>query len=162
MPCDPTAPDLTIALADAAATERLGRNLAGLAAPRDVLALHGDLGMGKTTLARAFVRQATGFADEEVPSPTFTLVQTYDTRIGTVWHIDAYRLKHPDEIWELGFEEALADGILVIEWPERLGAHLPQRRLDIHLDAADAGRRARLFSNATDWSERLTHLEPAI
>jgi tRNA threonylcarbamoyladenosine biosynthesis protein TsaE len=123
---------LTLDLPTEAATASLGARLAAAAQPRDVLLLHGDLGMGKTALARGFVT-ALAPETEEVPSPTFTLVQTYDTSRGTVWHFDLYRLKAPDEIWELGFEEALADGILLIEWPDRLGSLAPRDRLDLTL-----------------------------
>jgi tRNA threonylcarbamoyladenosine biosynthesis protein TsaE len=123
---------LIIDLADEAATAALGARLAAVARPRDVLLLHGDLGMGKSALARGFV---TGVAPEtdEVPSPTFTLVQTYPSDRGMIWHFDLYRLKHPDEIWELGFEDALVDGILLIEWPGRLGKLAPRDRLDLTL-----------------------------
>jgi tRNA threonylcarbamoyladenosine biosynthesis protein TsaE len=150
-------------LADEPATARLGRLLARLVRPRDVIALHGGLGLGKTTLARAFIQALTGSTDEEVPSPTFTLVQTYDSDRGTIWHIDAYRLKHPDEIWELGFEDALVDGILLIEWPERLGPHLPARRLDVILAPGETatGRHVQLSGTAgTDWADRLGRAEP--
>jgi tRNA threonylcarbamoyladenosine biosynthesis protein TsaE len=157
MPSGADISPVTLSLADEAATRRLGAHLAGLARPRDVIALHGDLGMGKTTLARAFIR-ALGDSDEEVPSPTFTLVQTYETPRGAVWHVDAYRLKAADEIWELGFEEALAEGIVLIEWPERLGAHLPRRRLDLTLTTDGAGRRAHLASTDIGWARRLEGL----
>jgi tRNA threonylcarbamoyladenosine biosynthesis protein TsaE len=136
-------------LADEAATIRLGQGLAGLARPGDVVALGGTLGVGKTTLARAFIRALTT-PDEEVPSPTFTLVQTYDTDAGVVWHFDLYRIERPGDAFELGLDDALADGITLIEWPERLGPLLPRRRLDVVLEAgAGSGRRARL----TGWEE---------
>jgi tRNA threonylcarbamoyladenosine biosynthesis protein TsaE len=153
---------MPMTLADEQATAGLGRRLAGLARPRDVIALRGGLGLGKTTLARAFIQAFTDSA-EEVPSPTFTLVQTYDAPRGTVWHIDAYRLKAPDEIWELGFEEALADAILLIEWPEKLGPHLPAKRLDLTLEpgATPQSRHVRLEgAPGTDWTTRLEGSAP--
>jgi tRNA threonylcarbamoyladenosine biosynthesis protein TsaE len=130
VPHDPISYD--IALPDEAAMSSLAAELAAAAKPRDLVALHGTLGMGKTSFARAFIRRLLG-AEEEVPSPTFTLVQIYDAPVGPIWHFDLYRLKDPEEIWELGFEDALADGILLIEWPDRLGTLLPARRLDLML-----------------------------
>jgi tRNA threonylcarbamoyladenosine biosynthesis protein TsaE len=133
----------TIELVDERATLAIGARLAGAAARGDIFALQGDLGAGKTTLARGFIRALTT-AEEEVPSPTFTLVQTYETPKGTVWHFDLYRLDDPEEAWELGIEEAFADGISLVEWPERLGTLLPARRHNIELDLAGTGRRARI------------------
>lgn len=132
-----------IDLADERATLALGARLAGAAVRGDIFALAGDLGAGKTTLARGFIRALTT-PEEEVPSPTFTLVQTYDTPKGMVWHFDLYRLEDPEEAWELGIEEAFADGISLVEWPERLGALLPARRRAVRLELAGAGRRARI------------------
>ena len=99
----------------------------------DIFLLEGDLGAGKTAFARAFIRSLTGDPDQEVPSPTFTLLQTYDTPRGEIWHFDLYRLKDPDEIYELGWEDAIADGILLIEWPDKLGPHRPARCVTITL-----------------------------
>lgn len=111
----------------------------------DVLCLHGDLGMGKSVFARALIRTLTGNPDQEVPSPTFTLVQTYDAAGTEIWHFDLYRLKDPDEVYELGWEEALGGAISIIEWPVRLGHLLPADRLDIHLTLTpDGGRQLRL------------------
>jgi len=122
----------TIPLPDLEATAALGAELAERARPGDVIALWGDLGAGKSELARAFIRAVLG-PDEEVPSPTFTLVQTYDFPEATVWHFDLYRLEHPEDALELDIEEAFASGICLIEWPERLGPYLPQKRLDVRL-----------------------------
>jgi tRNA threonylcarbamoyladenosine biosynthesis protein TsaE len=146
----PTPVPAVIELPDEAATGGLGARLAAFARGRDVVALHGDLGAGKTTLARGFIRALAG-DEEEVPSPTFTLVQIYETGKGTVWHFDFYRLRAPDEAWELGIEEAFAGGISLVEWPERIGALLPKERLDVTLETAGAGRRALLSGWEGRW-----------
>jgi tRNA threonylcarbamoyladenosine biosynthesis protein TsaE len=142
-------------LGDEAATAALAGRLAAIARPRDVLALWGDLGMGKTSLARAFVAARAGAATE-VPSPTFTLVQTYDLPGGPVWHFDLYRLADPEDVWELGWEEALAEAVVLVEWPVRLGSLLPADRLDVKLAPGDGpdARRARLEGHGT-WAQRL-------
>ena len=117
--------------------ETLAQTLAACAERGDVIALRGPLGAGKTTFARHFIRsyaERKGGAAEEVPSPTFTLVQLYSFGDDAVWHIDLYRIAAPEELWEIGFEEALAGGICLIEWPERAGPLLPDRRIDIGLD----------------------------
>lgn len=106
----------------------------------DIFTLQGTLGMGKSVFARAFIRELTG-EEIDVPSPTFTLVQTYDTDKGQVWHFDLYRTEDPDEIYEIGWEEALSDGILLIEWPERLGTHLPRKRKEIIFEGITAESR---------------------
>lgn len=152
---------LDLPLPGLAATEALGRALARLLRPGDVVALYGDLGAGKTALARALIRALPGplgAAEEEVPSPTFTLVQTYERQPAPVWHFDLYRLESAAEVEELGFSEALADGVSLVEWPERLGALLPADALCITLAfAAAGGRRARLEGGG-DWPTRLTEL----
>ncbi|PCJ03177.1 MAG: tRNA (adenosine(37)-N6)-threonylcarbamoyltransferase complex ATPase subunit type 1 TsaE [Alphaproteobacteria bacterium] len=102
-------------------------------APRDVVLLHGDLGMGKSVFSRAVIRGLCGVDNLEVPSPTFTLVQTYDADIATLWHFDLYRLSDVSEIYELGWEEALIDGVLLVEWPERLGYLRPNSCIDVIL-----------------------------
>lgn len=124
-------------LADPAATEAFARELAVGLVPGNVICLWGDLGAGKTALARGVIT-ALGFTGE-VPSPTFNLVLTYDTPRGLVWHFDLYRIDDPAEVLELGIEDALADGIVLIEWPDRLGAMLPDDRLDIELGISEDG-----------------------
>ena len=129
----------TLPLPDLAATAELGAKIAAMLAPGDAVLLKGDLGSGKTTLARAILT-ALGVS-ESVPSPTFTLVQTYDTPRLTVSHFDLYRLKRAAELDELGLEEILENGAAMIEWPERAQERLPGDALTIHL-SADAERRA--------------------
>lgn len=151
---------ITLDLADEAATMALGERLAGLARPGDVITLNGTLGTGKSTLARAFVRALT-CPDEEVPSPTFTLVQTYETEVGDIWHFDLYRLEKPDDSFELGIEEAFAEGICLIEWPDRLGRLMPRARLDVDLSAgATAGVRRAVLTSHQAWDDRLGEIAP--
>jgi tRNA threonylcarbamoyladenosine biosynthesis protein TsaE len=136
-------PAFSMTLADEAATEKLGAALAARLKPGDVVALEGPLGSGKTTLARAILRAAADQPDLIVPSPTFTLVEVYETPQGTFWHFDLYRLETPEQVFELGWEEALAEGIVLIEWPERLGDLLPEH-LSIVLEVDGDGRKALL------------------
>ena len=141
-------PTFSLSLPDEAATERLGVALAGRLRPRDVVALVGGLGAGKTTLARAILRAASGEPALIVPSPTFTLAEIYDTPKGAFWHFDLYRLETPEQVFELGWEEARADGIALVEWAERLGPLLPQERLTVTLSIEGEGRRATLEGEA--------------
>ena len=135
-------PTFSLPLPDEAATERLGARLASRLRPRDVVALEGGLGAGKTTLARAILRAAAGEPALIVPSPTFTLVEVYETPRGSFWHFDLYRLEEPEQVFELGWEEARADGVVLVEWAERLGPLLPHRRLTVSLSVEGEGRRA--------------------
>lgn len=141
-------PTFSFFLPDEAATERLGAALARRLRPRDVVALQGGLGVGKTTLARAILRAASGDPALIVPSPTFTLVEIYDTPAGVFWHFDLYRLEEPEQVFELGWEEARADGTALVEWAERLGALLPRERLTVTLAMEGDGRRADLQGDA--------------
>ena len=127
-----------IELADEAATTRLGAAVARLLRAGEAVCLWGPLGAGKSTLARGLVRALTR-PDEEVPSPTFTLVQFYETPGFSLAHFDLYRLTRPEEAYELGLDEALEDGAALIEWPERLEGRLPADRLDIEIAIAGAG-----------------------
>lgn len=149
---------LSLDLADETATRALGARLAALARAGDVILLYGTLGTGKSTLARAFVQALTS-PDEEVPSPTFTLVQAYEAEPGDIWHFDLYRLEKPEDAWELGIEDAFVDGISLIEWPERLGGLIPRRRLEVALEAgaSQTSRRATLTSH-TQWDDRMKEL----
>ena len=130
-----------VLLADEAATQDLGRKLAASLRPGDALCLTGPLGAGKSTLARALIRALTT-PDEEVPSPTFTLVQFYETTDFPLAHFDLYRLSDPDEAYEIGLDEALDDGVALIEWPQRLEGRLPATRLDIDIALDGDARRA--------------------
>lgn len=141
-------PTFSFSLPDEAATERLGASLAKRLRPRDVVALQGGLGVGKTTLARAILRAASGDPALIVPSPTFTLVEIYDTPMGVFWHFDLYRLEVPEQVFELGWEEARADGMALVEWAERLGTLLPRERLTVTLAMEGDGRRAELQGGA--------------
>lgn len=148
----PQAPEgaapLEIDLLDEAATKALGARLAAVLFPGAALCLYGPLGAGKSTLARALVRALTS-PEEEVPSPTFTLVQFYEAEAFPVAHFDLYRLEDPDEAYEIGLLEALEDGAALIEWPQRLEGRLPPHRLDVEIlpvldDAAGEARRVRI------------------
>jgi tRNA threonylcarbamoyladenosine biosynthesis protein TsaE len=114
-----------------AATERLAAWLAARVRPGEAVLLSGPLGVGKSAFARAFVRAWLDDPAAEVPSPTFTLIQPYEGRRGTVWHCDFYRLGDPDELVELGVEQGFAEAVMLIEWPERLGRWLPADRLEL-------------------------------
>jgi tRNA threonylcarbamoyl adenosine modification protein YjeE len=136
----------TRALPDLDATQALGEAIARGLRAGDCIALWGDLGAGKTTLARAVLR-AMGVT-EDVPSPTFTIVQSYDTRRLIVSHYDLYRVKSPREMRELGFDDALLDGAALVEWPERAPEALPTDALHVRLGVADGVRTARLTGPA--------------
>ena len=105
-------------------TKRLAKKISLMAKKGDAFALYGTLGAGKSVFARAFVQNLT--TAEDVPSPTFTLVQTYQAAAFEIYHFDLYRLKSEEEIWELNIEEALTEGVSLIEWPEKMGIYLPR------------------------------------
>jgi tRNA threonylcarbamoyladenosine biosynthesis protein TsaE len=126
------------------ATRALGARLGRLLRAGDLVGLEGDLGSGKTELARAVIQARAGAAIE-VPSPSFTLVQDYDLPGLPLWHVDLYRLSDPLEVIELGLLDALADTALLVEWPERAGDLLPADRLTIRLEiTGEESRRATL------------------
>lgn len=136
----PETPLISIFVADEAEMIELGEDLALALKAGDCLALTGDLGAGKSTLARAFIRAMADDDALEVPSPTFTLVQQYDLRL-PVAHFDLYRLSDPLELHELGLEEILEDGICLIEWPERAEGALPEGRVCLEMSFEGGGRR---------------------
>ena len=141
-----------IDLPDAAATANLGAAVARALRAHDAVCLFGPLGAGKSTLARALIQTLAG-PDQEVPSPTFTLVQFYEGPRFPVAHFDLYRVTRPEEAYEIGLEEALDEGAAVIEWPERLEGALPADRLDIRLAFDGAGRSAVLMGRGS-WERR--------
>ena len=130
-----------------AETERVAQRLAPHVASGDVIGLCGPLGCGKTAFARAFIRARLGRPAEEVPSPTFTLVQLYEHAAGTIWHFDLYRLSAPEDAYELGIEDAFSGAISLIEWPEKLGAMMPADWLEVRL-APGEDEEARLITIA--------------
>jgi tRNA threonylcarbamoyl adenosine modification protein YjeE len=145
---------IRLSLADLAATEALGAQIAAGLRKGDAVALEGDLGAGKTTLARAILRALA--VTESVPSPTFTLVQTYETPGLPVRHYDFYRILNPREIDELGLDEALEEGAALIEWPERAGNRLPGDALRIVLTATGAQSRRAEISGPIRWTSLFT------
>jgi tRNA threonylcarbamoyl adenosine modification protein YjeE len=139
----------TLTLPDVAATRALGARIAAGLGPGDLVAFEGDLGAGKTTLARAILR-ALGVT-EDVPSPTFTLVQTYETPRLAVRHYDLYRLERAEEIGELGIDEALDEGAVLVEWPERADGRLPGALLHVGLEAMGAESRTARLNGPAKW-----------
>ena len=150
-------------LVDEAATADLAAALGKCLGLGDVLALSGDLGAGKTAFARAFIQalaQAQGVLIDEVPSPTFTIVQIYDELAPPVWHVDLYRLEDRAEAFELGLEEAFEDGICLIEWPDRLGANFPKDHLALEFRVTQSeGERVLVMTGHGSWQAKLATLE---
>ncbi len=142
----------TVTLPDLAATEALAANLASLTRRGDSILLQGPLGAGKTAFARAFLRAASADPALEVPSPSFTLVQSYDTRIGPVFHYDLWRLDHAGSMTELDWEDA-RDAIVLVEWPDRLGDLRPDDALTIEFRLGQGQARQ---ATLTGWQDRCT------
>ena len=140
----------TLSLPDPAATEALGARIAAGIGEGDLVALEGDLGAGKTTLARAILR-ALGVTGA-VPSPTFTLVQHYETARLPISHYDLYRIQQADEIDELGLDEALANGAALVEWPDRAGDRLPPNALRIALTSSGPSARSATIQGPKRWA----------
>ena len=147
---------ITVPLPDEAATIELGNLLAPQLGAGDLVALSGEIGAGKTTLARAVLRAKLGDPELEVPSPTFTLVQTYQSADVPIIHADLYRIAGGGELYELGFDEMQAASIMLVEWPERAIEHLPAERLDVLLEQdAETGERRAVLSGAGPIAERV-------
>ncbi len=142
-----------IALPDLAATVSLAVRFAPLLRKGDVLLLQGDLGAGKTAFARTLL-QKLGAADE-IPSPTFTLVQAYELPSLRAFHFDLYRLKKPEEVEEIGFEEACADGLVLVEWPEKATPFMPRGALKLVFGMNEKQERFVRFEMTKEWEERL-------
>jgi tRNA threonylcarbamoyl adenosine modification protein YjeE len=144
-------------LADEAATVALAEDLAAILRTGDVVALVGDLGAGKSTLARALIRALADDPALEVPSPTFTLVQAYETPRLAVSHFDLYRLADEEELDELGFDDAVASGAVLIEWPDRAGSRLPDEALIVRIAPGERpqARLVTLEGDARHWAGRL-------
>ena len=156
----------SVNLPDEQATRKLAEKLSKICIAGSTILLFGDLGVGKTTFARAFITELSGL-NQEVPSPTFTLLQTYDVHDPeaatpmTIYHFDLYRLSSPDEAYELGIEDAFNDGICLIEWPDRLEGLVPAERLEVFLYQGETenSRRIELVGNGL-WAVKLPMLLP--
>lgn len=146
--------DFNFSAATEAQTASFGQRLAHLAHKGDCFALFGTLGMGKSVLARAFIQSLCGEVD--VPSPTFTLVQLYDAPDFCIYHFDLYRLKSAEEIFELGMEEALYDGVSLIEWPDKMGGYLPKNCARITITPQGSGRNINIQTSSPSLAERLS------
>ncbi|SFR01215.1 tRNA (adenosine(37)-N6)-threonylcarbamoyltransferase complex ATPase subunit type 1 TsaE [Poseidonocella sedimentorum] len=147
---------ISIPLPDPDATDALARRLAALIAPGRTILLEGQIGAGKSHFARALIRAELGLV--EVPSPTFTLVQSYEAAPCDIWHADLYRLGDPGECIELGLTEAFEEAFCLVEWPDRLGALRPDGALTLRLDPDETGegRRAHLEWSDPAWDEVAT------
>jgi tRNA threonylcarbamoyl adenosine modification protein YjeE len=146
-----------IHLADERRTARLGAALSPLLGPGDTVLLRGGLGAGKSALARAVIGAALGDPEAEIPSPSYTLINIYETARGPVWHADLYRLSgEAEELEQLGLDDAIGTALVLVEWPERLGRTLPERRLEIalsapHEDGRGGGRDAAITLHGAGW-----------
>ena len=144
----------TFVVKNEAETIKLAEEFAKLSHKKDIYALHGTLGVGKSVFARAFIQALT--KAKEVPSPTFTLVQSYLYRDYEIYHFDLYRLKYSSEVYELGFEEALYNGICLIEWPEKAGQLLPKDTFKIEISLQNNNR---IFNITVISDEKAKRLE---
>ncbi|TCO73412.1 tRNA (adenosine(37)-N6)-threonylcarbamoyltransferase complex ATPase subunit type 1 TsaE [Rhodovulum euryhalinum] len=156
----PALAPIHLTLASEADTRALAARLAAILGGGDTILLQGPIGAGKTAFARALIgalRARAGLPPEDVPSPTFTLVQVYDAGPVEIWHADLYRLCHPDELVELGLDEAFASALCLVEWPDRLGDLAPGGALTLTLapGPADESRKAVLSFSDPAWARRL-------
>ncbi len=150
-----TRADIPITLPTEAATQALAACIAPRLRPGDTLLLDGGIGAGKTAFARALIRARLGNPAEDVPSPTFTLVQTYPSPDGDIWHADLYRLSHPDEAQELGLTEAMDSAICLVEWPDRLAGLAPANALTLGFQALPDGTHHVRVTGPDPWPARL-------
>lgn len=148
---------LTFHCEDVTQTVALGCRLAHIARSGDAFALFGTLGMGKSVLARAFIQELV--KAEEVPSPTFTLVQLYEAPEFDIYHFDLYRLKSAEEIFELGMEEALYQGVSLIEWPDKMGGYLPRDVFRVSITPEGNGRNVEIKTYSEEKYQRLASLK---
>ena len=137
-------------------TVKLGIKLSKIAKKGDCFALYGTLGMGKSVFSRALIQSLT--SAKEVPSPTFTLLQTYEAKNFEIYHYDLYRLKKPEEIFELGMEEALHEGVCLIEWPEQMKGYLPKNIFKIEITPEGKNRKITISTTDKDKAKRLEKL----
>lgn len=128
-----------------AETNAIARDFAKTLKTGDIVALHGTLGVGKTAFTRGVIEALCG--KTEVPSPTFTLLQMYDTPDFVLYHFDMYRLKTATEAYEVGIEDAFSEGVSFIEWPEKLGALLPKKRIDVYFEMTEDNRQIMIQEN---------------
>lgn len=147
----------TVVVSNLSETNRLAEKVAVVAKCGDFVALRGDFGAGKTTFARYFIYAIAGHR-EDVASPTFNLVLVYSYPHITIWHFDLFRLIKPEEVWELGIEDALADGISLVEWPDRMLPYIPKQRLEVDIEAGDGGPNSRVFvlTGYGEWRDRIS------
>lgn len=154
---------MKLRLNSSADTAEFARKIASLLQNQDMILLYGDLGAGKTFFAREVIKSLNPKV-KEVASPTFNLVQIYDcpqTDIPQIWHFDLYRLESPEEIWETGFEEAMAEGVSLIEWPEKMGRFIPREALEIRFETVAGNKDAReaeIVPLGKSWQERLAQI----
>lgn len=137
-------------------TVAFAHSIAAILRPGDTILLEGPVGAGKTAFARAVIRARLG-RQEDVPSPTFTLVQTYDAPDGDIWHCDLYRLTAPEDVLELGLEDAFETAICLIEWPDRLGEDTPKNALTLQFSAHQTGHSV-ILTTPKSWHDRLGNI----
>ena len=137
-------------------TIAVAEKLAEISEQGDIWALNGTLGAGKSVFARAFIQKLTGA--KEVPSPTFTLLQTYSAEAFDIYHYDLYRLEKPSEIFELGVEEAFYSGVSLVEWPERMGAFSPRNMWNVQIEMTEDGRKITISATDDNKQKRLENV----
>ncbi len=152
----PTPPFRTLTLPNEDATAHLAAAISDRLRPGDTLLLSGDIGAGKSAFARALIRHRMGPA-EDVPSPTFTLVQTYNAPGVEIWHCDLYRLTDPSEVLELGLDDAFTSAICLVEWPDRLAELAPDNALLLAFEAGETAHHLTLTMPG-DWPQRLADM----